>query len=175
MGNEFIPTGSIGANAPELSRYILDNDEIINEAVKSLQGYVKLIDKSGEEYLKYVEGRAYNDQCVAWMRNKLRTVLNKNTFLSQLDVNDMYRVASFMAAGFRKEIFLSAKEFGVDSSKMVELHNMYNDYLDLAIRRALNESDKRFFQNTHSEAVQKVHQTIDEREEKKGWTGKLFG
>lgn len=172
---EQIITGPIGATQPELSRYILDNEELIEEAILNLQGYVKITNDKGEEVIKKIKDREYNYECISWMKAKLRAVLNKNTFLSQLDERDMYRVAGFMSKGFRIELFMNAKDFALPPNKAIELHNMYNDFLDLAIRRALNESDKRFFKETHSETTQRLDQRVTESQEKKGFMSRLLG
>jgi len=165
-----IQFGSIGASNAELSRYILDGEDLVNELIQALAGYAVVKNEEGEEKLVKVRD-GYRDNVLLWMRKKMREVLNKNMYLSQLSVSDMYREARYFAINFVTELFYYAKDFDINSEQFEELKNSYYNFLSVSIRRALFESDKKFLGMTTSETTQNVHQNISEQSEKRGLLG----
>lgn len=169
-------TGSIGSTSPELSRYILDSDEILEDAMRHLEGFARQTNNDGSPagYVR-MSDRAYNKRCLTWMRSKLQQILNKNMYLSSLNSDEMYSEARFMICGFLNELYFNSKEFDLTVERYEELRHLYSNYLHQAIRRPLNESDKRFLKETTTESTQRLQQTISEQQVKKGIVGKLFG
>lgn len=167
---EYVHFGSIGSSNSELSQFILRGDDLINEIIQSLSGHINITEADGTEKLVKVRD-GYSDQVLLWMRKKMFEVLNKNMYLSQLSVADMYSEARYFSQNFATELFFYAKEFDLKTEQFEELKNVYYNFLSVAIRRALFESDKKFLGETHSESTQNVRQHVTETSDKKGLWG----
>lgn len=171
MSGETLMVGSIGSTSPQLSQYILDSSEILEDVLLRLQGKVKLMQEDGSYKVVDVAECQYNPRCFAWTKGKLQEVLNKNMYLSQLDEIEMYKEARCISMGFITELYYNSKSFEIGVEQFTELVQLHRNFLSQAIRRPLGESDKRFLKETTSESTQRVQQSLTEQREKKG----LFG
>lgn len=178
--NVTLVSPSIGASNSELSRYILDNEEIIDEIMERLQGIVAVRDADGTRRVIKIKDRAYSDKCLAWFKGKMREILNKNMALSFLDEPSMYREAQYIIVSFHEELWLSWRTYlsenesiAVDQYK--ELTSMYCNYLSESIRHPLQKGIRDLISHTTTESRQNIVQTVSEQQERKGFLGGLLG
>lgn len=168
--------GNVGANA-ELSRFVLDSSDIIDEEIKRMQGFVTIFeeDKDGNiiEKTIRVEISQYNAQCVSWFRGKLREILNKNMYLSNLDADDFRQVATEVGLNFTEELWLNWKNFELNDAKYSGLCKKYINYLQQVIRHPLDKGIRAFLTSTTQETTSRVDQRLTESQEKKGIFGLL--
>lgn len=173
---ETIVTGSIGSSSPELSRFILDSDDVLESTMRRLQGFARETQPDGTWKYGFVSKNRYNKACLSWMRGKLEEIMDKNMYLSNITTEEMmYREARFIVVGFLDELYYNAKDFDLTIEKFEELRHLYSNRLHQVIRRPLNEGDKRFLKETTQESTQRLQQTISEQQVKKGIMGRLFG
>lgn len=172
--------GGIAAANPTLSRWMLDTQDIIEMAMLELQGYAVYFTENGMVKEKIVSdddpNYRYSKKCLLFVRGKLNEIMGKHAFLSNFKNEDeMYRTAQEMSLNFIVELNVSAKEFEITPEQLIRLVGKHNNYLDYAIRRALNKGEKDFLQKTISETVQNIKQDVRESQEKGGGLFGLFG
>jgi hypothetical protein len=138
-----------------------------------LQGSTKILNTKGTFEWKFVErDHQYSDAVVLWMQTKLRSVVNKNTYLSRIDKPaEMYAILWSIQKSFLIELATRFKEFGLTPPQIIELSEIHLNAVEFAIRRAVYADDKAFLTSTTQETTQKVQQNITQESEKKG----LFG
>jgi len=168
---EQVLSGSIGAMNSELSRFVLDDSDMLFHIKKTLQGEELVLGEEGE--MKYTKGagKAYPPKCVHFVVDAVAQALNKNMKLSNYKEKEIQRTAWLMCDDFVINLWLNMKELGVDALDIPILASMHRNYVDQAIRRPLNESDKRFLKETTSETTQRVQQDITEQQNKGGFLG----
>lgn len=172
-----MPSSSIGAGSSELSRFILNSDDLINDIILYMQGFALIAADNGELVLQKLQAQdnfiIYKPMAVTWMRKKLQEVLNKNFYLSQLTEIEMYKEAGIISENFKEEAFINMDDLfteKVETKQYNGLCNTFDNFLSQSIRRALNESDKTFLGKTTSESTQKLQQ-FNSSDQNKG----LFG
>lgn len=180
--NVTVMPGSMGSSSPELSRYILDNEEIIDEIMERLMGRVsiKLPDGSKLELRDRDAKRDYKDATFVWIKGKMREVLNKNMSLSKLNAEQSYEMAKWMAVNFCEELWLGWGQYLSDDqtlavSQYKELTSLYANFLDEIIRHPLEGGIRAMLTTTTAETSANVRQVTTETSEKKGLLGGLLG
>lgn len=171
---EAVFVGSIGSTSPELSRFMLDSQEILEEYMLLLEGKVKLSDADGGFSVKSV-GKPFASEVCGWMREKLLQVLNKHVYLSNLNQGEMYREGRIMSMMFWDELWCRSCEFNLSPSDMRQLLTMYTNSVSAAIRAPLDQGMRKTIRDTTSETTQRVEQRMTESTEKKGGLFGLFG
>lgn len=163
--------GSIGSTQPELSRYILDDTDILFHIKKTLQGHEMTIGEDGKITYKEGNGKVYSDKCIHFVLDATFQALNKNMKLSNYKDKEIQRTAWLMCDDFVCNLWMQMKELDINELDIPVLGSMYRNLVDQAIRRPLDESDKRFLKDTFQETSQRIHQDISENQNKGG----LFG
>lgn len=176
VDSPFFKLGGIGSQSPELSRYILDPEDLINEILFNLQGYLRVYSSNGKDFtiLKPDDSgaRVYNTQVIAWVRLKLKVILNKNLYLSRYNTEeDMIDEARSMYIAYAGELFERSGVFELDPEDIENLCQLYLNLLIPAIRRALYQSDKDFLTKTTSETTQRIQQDIEQSRKDNGFLG----
>lgn len=163
---------SIGASSSESLKHILSGEDIVSLITLEMEGYVPVYNDQGKltHYTKKLDPKLiFKDVAINWMRGKLAGVLNRNTFLSQIQTpEEMRHIQLQMALSFTDELFFNMDVLGLDinengAEKFDILCNKYIDVLDFAIRRPLFESDKNLIAKTTSESMQRIQQTVQEQ------------
>jgi len=172
--------GSIGASQSEIAKIIIGGETLINEVILRLQGTMIMYDEKGTPYEKQVnipEKQKYNEQTLLWFRTQLLTILSKSMSLSNLDVNEMYRMGENMSLGFDKELWQSwsmylSDDFDIAINQYAELCGLHSNFLDAMLRHPLNMGIRDLIGNIHQEQTQNIKSEMRETSEKKGG---LFG
>lgn len=167
---------TIGASNTELSQYILNAEEVIIEITRELEGYKKITKANGalsyEQIPEAKRGAIYPEHCILWVQSKLRQILNKNTYLSNITKeDDLFATQWAIQKMFITELLTHWYDFELDEKKFLYLAELYMNFLDFATRRPFGAGDRGFLSRTTTEVTQRSHQTIAEESEKKG----LFG
>lgn len=158
--------GSIGAVAPELSKYILSDEDYIDAVIEKLNGIYSVYEvRSGKLYktVKYDSDRAFPQPAIIWFERKLRNLLNKGTYLSQFSRDDFLLEARSIALSFAEELYINSDELNITPEQFRELANLYVNSLSFAIRRAVGESEKNFLSRTSAESTQIVKTSVEDK------------
>lgn len=168
--------GSIGSSQAELSKYILDDSDILLLVKKTMEGYIVTIDDEGR--IAFEKGdaniRVYNKGCIAFVIQSLSQALNKNLKLSSYDKTENKPTAQAMCDDFVLNLYVNMKSYGIFGEDITLLTTMYRNYVDQAMRRPLNESDKRFLSTTTQEQTVRQQQDINQSSNR-GLFGNIFG
>ena len=173
--NVTMQSPSIGAGNTELSRRILESDDILQNLLMRLQGkYIVINDKGQPEY-KVLEERKFKGQCQAWVIGKVEEIFNKNVALANYSEKEMESEAKAMCDDFVIGAWLYwrkffDKEIGVE--QYYEICAMYRNFVVPGLRMPLNQGIRKLLSETSSEARQSITQSITEEQTKKG---KFFG
>ncbi len=157
--------GSIGAANTELSKFILDDSAYIDLIILKLSGVHERyrVNKATKEIIRelvYEEETAYPQASIDWMERKLRTVLNKGTYLSQLKQGAEFDEMINMSDDFAEELYLFSDDFNVSPEQFTELTNIYRNSLSFGVRRAVGGAEKEFLSKTNSATTSNVVQEI---------------
>jgi len=174
--------GSIGSTNTDLSKFMLDSSDVIEEMCLRLQGYELTPSPKGDKLIAtqitFERGKVYPRQAVSWMRTELRRIMNKNTFLSNISEEDeMYREANSFSTNFKETLWVKWKDLDITVEQFVELCHIYDDFLSMAIRRPLRAGDKGFLKETTSETTSKIQEMTQTKKDGGllGGLGGLFG
>ena len=179
MNNVTIQASSIGAGQADLSKYILNSDEVLQENYYRLHGYIKTIKPGSDGKATIIwekkEDMAYSDECISFMDSKLAQILSKDQKLSNYNTElEMNKEGWVMVESFIWELALQLKEFDITQpEKFKVLVKIYSNILSQAIRHPLYQGDKDFLSKTTSETTTKIQQDQSIREQRGGIMGKL--
>lgn len=156
--------GSI-AGSPELSRFVLESEYLLDDLVKAMSGEIRQVDADGNIVISYDSKKAFNQECIAWMRSKVQEVLNKNMSLSNYETPaEMYREALSMSVSFKIECWLFTEKFKLKPETYYALCDKYDNYLSPAIRAPLRGGIRNLLTSTHSESTQTIRSSnVEER------------
>ncbi len=169
-----INPGSIGASNPELSRYILDCQELMDSIMFRLQGNVLLKNPDGSSRIVHLEDRKYSNEAIAWMRGKIEENLNKVVFLSTYQTTgEMLREGYFIRQGFRTELWYFWKEFKLSNEQYKELNELHRNFVCVAIRIPLFSGHKNFLRDTTNQSTSIVTQNLNDNQNRGGFLGGL--
>lgn len=133
-------------NENDYHKWILFTEEEISNICAEISG--KHFSRENGTYIQFREP-LLNEKGVAGVKIILKSILNPNTFLSNLETEqDMFRTGYFMATNILQTIMLNRQEWGVDIRNMQLLMSIIENYIDFAIRRAFKEGDRKFAENT---------------------------
>jgi len=160
-----INPGSIGSSNPELSRYILDCQELMDSIMFRLQGNVLLKNPDGSSRIVHLQDRQYSNEAVAWMRGKMEENLNKVVFLSTYQTPaEMLKEGSFIRRGFRKELWFFWKDFKLSNEQYKELNELHRNFVCAAIRIPLHGGHKKFLMETTNQSTSIVTQNLNDNQ-----------
>lgn len=133
-------------NENDYHKWILFTEEEISNICAEISG--KHFSRENGTYIQFREP-LLNEKGIAGVKIILKSILNPNTFLSNLETEqDMFRTGYFMATNILHTIMLNRNEWGVDVKNMQLLMSIIENYIDFAIRRAFKEGDRKFAENT---------------------------
>lgn len=168
-----IASPSIAGAQPDVTRFILNSDDLTRSTYLRLHGYVRGVSinrQTGEFETNWVQNKelAYNPKFINWIDSKLDQTVNKNQLLSYYcDPREMNKEALYMVLAFIDELYLKLKEFGItDTGEYTALINMYSNITAQVVRHALGGGTKDFLGKTTSETTTKVSQDIREQNQK---------
>lgn len=172
---EAVYVGGVASSSPELSKWMLNDADILLKVKRILEGYDFGINDAGEAVFTKGSGKVYSAKLINFVLFSLSQALNKNLKLSNYHDKEIAAVGWGMSDGFMKNLWLNMKEFEIDSNDIAYLGEMYRNYVDPGLRRAWKESDKRFLKETHSEQTIRQQQDISQTESKAGILSSIFG
>lgn len=162
-----VATGaSIGASNTELSKFMLEDANHINNIILKLSGYNERIStgKDGQIIRKivYDNKNAYDQKAIDWMERKLYKLLYKGTYLSQYNREQIEPEMLNMAWNFCEELYLFSDEFNITPTHFIELNNIYDDSISFALRRAVGGAEWNNISRTSSETTSIIKQDVND-------------
>jgi hypothetical protein len=164
MMQRYMPTSYLQQN-PELTKWTLDPNEILCDLQHDLRG--EMFDKSQRRWIQ-VGDKLLNDKGINTIISHCKTIINKNAFLSNLDDAYIHEIVLDLTNNLTVLMSVNYDDWGIDPSKayMSQIIEKTRVYIFLGLRRALNESEKKFISR-----IESVQRHIQEQPERK----KRFG
>lgn len=159
--------GSIGASQPGLAQYVLSNKLILT----NIQVYLK----SRKDQTSEGERIEYSPDSIEWFMNKMSVPLSKTALLSSFNnENELLATEWCMFEMFLIDMLSRVHMYKFSEKQILELSQLYFDYTDLALRRAMGRqiTDKDFLRGTTGETRTTLDQRVTEEQKK---SGGLFG
>lgn len=167
-----IASPSIGAQNTDLSKFILNSDDTLQENYYRLHGYYKAIVDQGDGksviIWKQNKSQAFNSQCISFIDAKLSQLINKDQKLTNyLTSAEMNKEAFTMVLSFIDELYLQSRDFECNTpEKFKVLVSLYSNFVSQILRQALYDGHRQFLSKTTNETTQKIQQSITEQTQK---------
>jgi hypothetical protein len=160
----YMPTSYMQQN-PELTKWTLDPNEILSDLQHDLRG--EMYDKRRRMWIQ-VGDRLLNDKGINTIISHCKTIINKNAFLSNLDDAYIHEIVLDLTNNLTILLFVNYDGWDIDPAKayMNQIIEKTRVYMFLGLRRALNESEKKFISR-----IESIHRNITEQPQQK----KKFG
>lgn len=127
-------------------KWILFTEEELSNICAEISG--KHFSRENGTYIQFREP-LLNEKGVAGIKLIMKSILNPNTFLSNLSSEaDMFRTGRNISLSILQSLMLNRKEWGLDMKNIQLLFSIIENYIDFAIRRAFKEGDRKFAENT---------------------------
>lgn len=162
---------SAGAN-PLLTEKVLRTDDIITQALADLRGVKKQKVGNKWEWVKYSDP-LMNKQGLAVVESWMRSLLNRNTFLSALH-NELSadNILRSNLDDLTVQLALNYHEYDIDLIKLDHIISLIANYTQFAVYRSVisGHSDKDFLQKSVSEKHES-HEVAEKQQKAGGILG----
>jgi hypothetical protein len=131
-----------GSQTEEGTRYFEDFEQDLQRLEHHLRGEQLVVNDKNE--IEYVQRRRpfLNESGINDIMATLRMTLSKNTTLSNLENNIIYRVGKYTARAVRRKLFLNAKHYDLSAADFCTIMLWVNFTVMMALQRAYQGKER---------------------------------
>ena len=125
---------------------IVPNVSTLRAVVPQIQGRLWEVDVNElfDELEKNLTIIGVNDEGRRELLGLLRVVVNKNTFLSSIDESRMFRLLRWLADTLAIHLYTRYDDYGLQPEALPLLFSTIMTFVEMGMRRALDENEKRY-------------------------------
>ena len=138
----------ISQNA-SLTMWIEQSDDLIEQLEHDLRG-----DAYNAEEDKWGRGDRpqLNDRGIRSVISIVRPIISKNTFLSNINEDDVFRVCKSTQRKAARLLFKNAEKFEIQTGHHETIQEIINNYVEFAVRRAMDQGEREFLSKSTQES-----------------------
>lgn len=142
---------------PQLALKLTDLSEELEGLIKIWSGYTPetyVNPKDEQVYLRYIykpDERVLNQKGITSLAKTLKTLVNKNTFISDLSEDEKMNIIKQTMQAINKELAMNFDEFGLDVKQHRTLIIDVMNFIHMAVNRPLEGGEKEFYKGVMHE------------------------
>lgn len=92
-----------------------------------------------------------NEAGIRYVMSEFKAFANKNTFLSNISEEDVFRICKFTSFAFINALFYNYKKFALRPEHYEALVEKFNNFIEFAARRPVDEGERKAVTQTVNE------------------------
>ena len=126
-------------------------DEVLEKITHRWRGEHETVSRDGTItwVLPEISNPLMNEQGIDYVISQIHPIVNKNTFLSNVDdVKEAYRIARIKGMSIAEALFLNYKDYDIKPENFKDICLSIVCFYLLALKRPVKEGERKFLQNT---------------------------